>query len=469
MVIIGKIKFIFILLFSFLLNNCSNDFDKRPNVVWFVYEDQSQDFFPEYSNTPMNLPAIEALADDGVVFKNMHSPSAVCAPSRSAIITGMYPTTLGTHNMRTYNSYKTAAGLPNQAELGIPSYSPEFPEYIRPFTEYLREAGYYCTNNSKEDYNFKISDNAWDESSNKAHWKNREKNQPFFSIFNFNVCHESGIWNKNKDSILVDKSKIIIPPYFPDNDIIRHDMAVNYSNLIRADRKLLKLINELKKEEEYDNTYIFFYSDHGGPFPRHKRAIYQSGTKVPLIIKAPKGKLIENDPSDLISFIDLAPTLLSISGINIPEYIQGKAFLGSQKVNSHKLIFTATDRFDGEIDKIRAVFDGRYKFIKNYNQNIPHALNVQYRLQMPMMQELLRLKNNGSLNEVQKKWFESPKPKEEFYDVLNDPYEINNLINEPQYIDIIDNLRTSLIKWREDSNDLGDIPEMELIPDKYLN
>ncbi len=469
MVIIGKIKFIFILLFSFLLNNCSNDFDKRPNVVWFVYEDQSQDFFPQYSNTPMNLPAIEALADDGVVFKNMHSPSAVCAPSRSAIITGMYPTTLGTHNMRTYNSYKTAAGLPNQAELGIPSYSPEFPEYIRPFTEYLREAGYYCTNNSKEDYNFKISDNAWDESSNKAHWKNREKNQPFFSIFNFNVCHESGIWNKNKDSILVDKSKIIIPPYFPDNDIIRHDMAVNYSNLIRADRKLLKLINELKKEEEYDNTYIFFYSDHGGPFPRHKRAIYQSGTKVPLIIKAPKGKLIENDPSDLISFIDLAPTLLSISGINIPEYIQGKAFLGSQKVNSHKLIFTATDRFDGEIDKIRAVFDGRYKFIKNYNQNIPHALNVQYRLQMPMMQELLRLKNNGSLNEVQKKWFESPKPKEEFYDVLNDPYEINNLINEPQYIDIIDNLRTSLIKWREDSNDLGDIPEMELIPDKYLN
>jgi len=469
MVIIGKIKFIFILLFSFLLNNCSNDFDKRPNVVWFVYEDQSQDFFPQYSNTPMNLPAIEALADDGVVFKNMHSPSAVCAPSRSAIITGMYPTTLGTHNMRTYNSYKTAAGLPNQAELGIPSYSPEFPEYIRPFTEYLREAGYYCTNNSKEDYNFKISDNAWDESSNKAHWKNREKNQPFFSIFNFNVCHESGIWNKNKDSILVDKSKIIIPPYFPDNDIIRHDMAVNYSNLIRADRKLLKLINELKKEGEYDNTYIFFYSDHGGPFPRHKRAIYQSGTKVPLIIKAPKGKLIENDPSDLISFIDLAPTLLSISGINIPEYIQGKAFLGSQKVNSHKLIFTATDRFDGEIDKIRAVFDGRYKFIKNYNQNIPHALNVQYRLQMPMMQELLRLKNNGSLNEVQKKWFESPKPKEEFYDVLNDPYEINNLINEPQYIDIIDNLRTSLIKWREDSNDLGDIPEMELIPDKYLN
>ncbi len=469
MVIIGKIKFIFILLFSFLLNNCSNDFDKRPNVVWFVYEDQSQDFFPQYSNTPMNLPAIESLADDGVVFKNMHSPSAVCAPSRSAIITGMYPTTLGTHNMRTYNSYKTAAGLPNQAELGIPSYSPEFPEYIRPFTEYLREAGYYCTNNSKEDYNFKISDNAWDESSNKAHWKNREKNQPFFSIFNFNVCHESGIWNKNKDSILVDKSKIIIPPYFPDNDIIRHDMAVNYSNLIRADRKLLKLINELKKEGEYDNTYIFFYSDHGGPFPRHKRAIYQSGTKVPLIIKAPKGKLIENDPSDLISFIDLAPTLLSISGINIPEYIQGKAFLGSQKVNSHKLIFTATDRFDGEIDKIRAVFDGRYKFIKNYNQNIPHALNVQYRLQMPMMQELLRLKNNGSLNEVQKKWFESPKPKEEFYDVLNDPYEINNLINEPQYIDIIDNLRTSLIKWREDSNDLGDIPEMELIPDKYLN
>lgn len=460
----------FLVFFTIFLFNCNEKkVDDKPNIVWFVFEDQSPEFFPQYGKTPMKLPAIESLAEDGVVFKNMHSPSAVCAPSRSAIITGMYPTTIGTHNMRTYNAYKSEAGIPNEPTLGIPSYSPEFPEYIRPFTEYLRKAGYYCTNNSKEDYNFKISDEAWDESSNQAHWLNNNGNKPFFSVFNFNVCHESGIWNRSKDSILVDKNKIIVPPYFPDNEIIRHDMAVNFSNLIRADRKMSKLIKELKDRGEYDNTYIFFYSDHGGPFPRHKRAIYQSGTKVPLIIKPPKGVLIDNNKNELLSFIDFAPTILSLTGIEIPSHIQGKAFLGNQKNNSErKLLFTATDRFDGQIDKIRAVYDGKYKFIKNYNQNIPHALSVEYRMQMPMMKELIRLKEKNKLNNIQNSWFLLPKPNEEFYNVIDDPFEINNLINDPEYLNIINQLRESLYKWREDTNDLGDIPEKELIPDKYF-
>ena len=180
------------ILFIFLAFSCNNSkiISKNHNIVWIVYEDQSPEFFPQYENLPINLPAIQSLADDGIIFYNMHSPAPVCAPARSAIITGMYPTTLGTHNMRTYNAYKPE----NEPSIGIPNYSPNFPDYIRPFTEYLRNAGYYCTNNAKEDYNFKIPENAWDESSLDAHWKNRGDSSPFFAVFNNGHMHESGIW-----------------------------------------------------------------------------------------------------------------------------------------------------------------------------------------------------------------------------------------------------------------------------------
>jgi len=459
----------YILFILFISFSCKNLIDektsKKYNVVWIVYEDQSPEFFPQYSDVPIKLPAIQSLADEGVVFYNMHSPSAVCAPSRSAIITGMYPTTLGTHNMRTYNAYRNGV---NEPSIGIPSYSPDFPDYIRPFTEYLRNAGYYCTNNNKEDYNFKISNEAWDESSYKAHWKNNVDKKPFFAIFNDGQMHESSIWLQTENDILLDKSKIKIPPYFPDTEKVRHDLAVNYSNLVRADKKTAKIIQEIKDAGEYDNTYIFFYSDHGGPFPRYKRAIYDTGTKVPFIIKPPKGIKLKADPNQLLSFIDLAPTILSIAGVDIPSHIQGKAFIGQQKKYSHKFIYTATDRFDAQIDRIRAVSNGHYKYIRNYDTLKPHALDVSYRLQIPMMQELLQLYDAGKLNEAQSKWLNSPKPDEEFYDLINDPYEIVNIINSKDQIECIVKFRKALDEWVINTNDLGEMPEMDIIPASYL-
>jgi len=460
----------YLLPFTFVFITYSCEYSKtksssfKYNIVWIVYEDQSPEFFPQYANVPIKLPAIQSLAEDGVVFTNMHTPAPVCAPARSAIITGMYPTTLGTHNMRTYNAYKPE----NEASIGIPSYSPNFPNYIRPFTEYLRNAGYYCTNNAKEDYNFKISTNAWDESSQNAHWINNPNDSPFFAVFNDHHMHESGLWRQTNNEILVDKSKITIPPYFPDTDIVRHDFAVNFSNLIRADKKTAKIIKQLKDSGQYDNTYIFFYSDHGGPFPRHKRAIYSSGTKVPFIIKPPKGVSISAKPDQLLSFIDLAPTILSIAGIKIPSYIQGKAFLGDQKAEENQLLFFATDRFDEVIDRLRAVSDGNYKYVRNYNINKPHALNNSYRMQIPMMKELLELYNDGELNETQSLWLKNPKPAEELYDLNSDPHEINNIINSNYNSDVLVKLRKDLDNWVIETNDLGEFPEIELIPKKYL-
>jgi len=461
-------KFSFGLIFIHLLSSCEDSSTKslsiKHNIVWIVYEDQSPEFFPQYADVPIKLPAIESLAEDGVVFKNMFSPAPVCAPARSAIITGMYPTSLGTHNMRTYNANKTD----NEPSIGIPSYSPDFPDYIRPFTEYLRNAGYYCTNNAKEDYNFKISESAWDESSKNASWKKNKDNSPFFAVYNNGHMHESGLWKQTENDILVDKLKIKIPPYFPDTDIVRHDLAVNFSNLVRADIKTAEIIKELKDSGKYDNTYIFFYSDHGGPFPRHKRAIYNSGTRVPFIIKPPKGVKIDINPNQLLSFIDLAPTILSIAGIKIPSYIQGKAFLGDQKEAKNNLLFFATDRFDEVFDRIRAVSDGKFKYVRNYDINKPHALNNSYRMQIPMMKELLSLFRTGKLNEIQSLWLNSPKPAEEFYDLNADPYEINNIIDSKVHSKHLNNLRNDLNNWIIETNDLGEYPEKKLIPQEYI-
>jgi arylsulfatase A-like enzyme len=432
----------------------------KPNIIWLVAEDQSPDFFPMYGDSTLPLPQLEKLTSDGVLFANAYSPVPVCAPARSSIITGMYPSTLGTHNMRTY----TAWTKDNQPGIGIPSYSPIPPEGVKMFTEYLRESGYYCTNNAKEDYNFEPSPVAWDDSSTKAHWRNRREGQPFFAVFNFGVCHESQVWERGNDSLWVDPLEVPVPPYFPDNDSIRHDLAVNYSNLGRLDTQVGKIIRELKAEGLYENSYIFFYSDHGGPFPRHKRALYETGIKVPMIIKFPANERAGEADDRLLSFIDLAPTILSLTGISPPKVMQGKAQFGEfRDTTARKYLYATADRFDEMYDRLRAVRSGRFKYIRNYNPEISNAMAISYREQMPMMRTLRKSRESGQLDSVQGLWFRTPKPEEELYDLEKDPYELSNLAEQLQFRDTLMQLRQELDTWITDSRDLGRYPEKELI------
>ncbi|PCJ92311.1 MAG: sulfatase [Flavobacteriaceae bacterium] len=434
--------------------------EQQPNIVWFVAEDQSPDFFPMYGDSTISLPSLESLAQDGVVFTNAYAPVPVCAPTRSAIITGMYPTTLGTHNMRTYNAYTTE----NQPEIEIPSYSPIVPQGTKMFTEYLRKAGYYCTNNAKEDYNFKSLESAWDVSSNDGHWRNRPEDAPFFSVFNYNICHESGIWKQGANELSVSLDAIQVPPYFPNDSIIRHDMAVNYSNLARMDAKIGELIDQLKEDGLYDNTIIFFYGDHGGPFPRHKRALYETGTKVPMVIKFPENKKEQDYNATFLNFIDLAPTVLSLVGIQPPKNMQGKALFGKYKNQlTSKYIFTSSDRFDGMVDRLRAVRSQKYKYIKNFNTSQSNVLAVKYREQMPMMKHMNEMQAQGTLDTVQSLWFKTPKPEEELYDLENDPYELINLADNEIHKDTLVHLRNVLREWIIETNDLGRVSEKELI------
>ncbi len=453
----------------FLLFGCGTDKqptarnspDALPNIIWLVAEDQSPEWFPMYGNATIALPHLQKLAGDGIVFENAYSPAPVCAPARSAIITGMYPTTLGTHNMRTYAPWR---GEANEASIGIPSYSPMAPEGVKMFTEYLRNKGYYCANGPKEDYNFEKTDAAWDESSDERHWRKRSEGQPFFTVFNFSVCHESQVWKRGKDSLFVNPDAVSVPPYFPDNDSIRHDLAVNYSNLKRLDDQLGVVLKELKEDGLYENSIIFFYGDHGGPFPRHKRALYETGTKVPMIIKFAGNRGAGERDDRLISFIDLAPTVLSMASIKPPKVMQGVAQFGEyEAVKKPAYTFHAADRFDEVYDRLRAIRGSRYKYIKSFDSTKPHALPVSYREQMPMMRTLRSLFEQEKLNPAQASWLRSPKPVEELYDLEKDPFELENLASQAALKDTLELYRDLLSDWMKETNDLGGIPEKELI------
>jgi len=441
--------------------------DSKPNIIWITIEDQSQYLLPFNGNDDVTLPNLEDIAKESLIFDNMYATYPVCAPARSSIITGMYPNSIGTHNMRalSYGTYKKTGKLgernENEKVLGIPRYSSNLAESIKTFPTILRDHGYFTFNKAKGDYNFIISDSTWSEyGTNK---KFNKSDSPFFAVYNYNITHESSMWQRDKEPLKVDPNKLQVPPIFPDDSIVRHSLAVNYSNLIEMDKQVGKLINNLKKEDLYDDSYIFFYSDHGGPFPRHKRAIYETGTKVPFFVKLPKGMKENIDTSQFLSFVDFAPTVLSIAGIEIPSFLQGKSFLGKFKDETkRKYLFTASDRFDENPDRIRAVRDSRYKYIRNYFPENSHALNVAYRRQMVLMRHLTSLHLKGELSDEHDFWFRVPKLKEELYDLENDPFELKNLSDNPDYSDKLKDLSGALDNWIEEIDDLGRIPEKQL-------
>ena len=428
---------------------------ERPNILWIVAEDLGP-YLPDFGDHTIETPTLSRLASEGISYDHFYSPSGVCAPSRAAIATGMYPTHIAANHMR------TAGRLMPE---GIPSHEAMPGPEVKMFSEYLRKAGYYCTNNSKEDYQFRKTPTAWDESSQEAHWRNRKDGQPFFAIFNLGVTHESQIWRRAEDSLWVEPDlEVPVPPYLPDNEIGRRDVRRMYSNIRMMDYQAGQIIQALEEDGLLDNTIIFWYSDHGGPLPRMKRMCYDSGINVPLIIRFPDGYGAGTRNEDLLSFIDLAPTVLSLTGVAPPSYLDGKAFLGTYRsAVKSKYIHAAGDRFDRQYDMIRAVKDKRFKYIRYYQPEKPMYLPVAYREQMPIMQELLRMKKAGELNDIQAQWFRETKPAEELFDTQQDPHEILDLAQDPEYAEKLAELRAECDRWVNSFWDTGLIPETELM------
>ncbi len=498
---IMKIRILYILMIASLLGiSCQskktkespiakeNVQQKRPNILWLVTEDMGA-YIPPFGDSTVVTPNLSKLAAQGVVYPNLYSTSGVCAPSRAAIATGMYPSSIGANHMRV-NSYTEVTGLPK--------YEAVPPPEVKMISELLRENGYYCTNNYKTDYQFRAPATAWDESSPYAHWRNKKKEQPFFAVFNFTETHESGLFEpygfreietrhyhagdrnfewKNKGAShaknrmteaetpihLPKDTKFNIPPYLPDTPAVQRDMWKLYNNIAEMDRQVGAVLEQLKTDGELENTIIFFYGDHGGPLPREKRLIYDSGLNTPMIIRFPKQLHAGTVDKRMISFVDFAPTLLSLIGETPKAYSQGSAFLGKYKADAREFIHAAADRFDAERDVIRAVRDNRFKYIRNYKPEKGYYLPITYRERIPAMQELLKLKAKGQLTEAQMQWFRTHKPKEELFDCEADPYELNNLAALPEYKATLERLSAEMDRWLQAIDDDPNLTEKDLV------
>lgn len=430
----------------------------RPNIVWLSAEDISP-HLGCYGDPHAITPRLDRLAGEGVRFTNAFTTAGVCAPCRSGIITGIYQTTLGTQHMR------CRAKLP--------------PE-IKPFPTYLRQAGYYCTNNSKEDYQFVTPKGSWDDSSKTAHWRNRPRaDQPFFAVFNFNGCHESGIANDAKYKQVTKElspeqrqdaaALTTFPPYYPDTPTAREDWKRNYELITAMDAWAGGLIDQLKQDGLYDDTIVFFWSDHGIGLPRAKRWLYDSGTHIPLIVRIPEkyrsgGQGVPGSVSDrLVSSIDFGPTVLRLAGVEIPPHVQGQPFLGTDLPPERRYVYGARDRMDERYDIIRMVRDKRFKYLRNYEPLKTYYQYMNTAERGRTMAEMRRLHTAGKLPEPADRYFAPTKPVEELYDTEVDPHELNNLAGQQEYAETLQRMRSAHRDWVKETKDLGLVAEPILV------
>ncbi|MCX8108453.1 MAG: sulfatase-like hydrolase/transferase [Verrucomicrobiae bacterium] len=419
---------------------------KRPNILWLVSEDNTT-LLGCYGDPIARTPTLDKLGHEGVIFTRCFA-NPVCAPSRFALITGTFAASSGpAHHMR--------------AKGKIPSWMEGFPAY-------LRRVGYYASNNAKTDYNCDIAPEAtWDESSRTAHYKNRRAHdQPFFAVFNHEITHESCLFPE-KDVTLgfepTNPAKVHLPPYQPDTPEIRADWARHYDHMALLDTQIAARLKELREEGLADDTIVFYYADNGGATPRSKRFLHTSGTLVPLIVyfppkwrhlaPAPPGSRI-NTP---VSFVDFAPTILSLAGVPIPKYMQGKPFAGPRP-ETNQFAFCTRDRMDERYDMMRSLTDGRWLYIRNFRPDLPYVQPIEYMFQARGYQSWAREARSGKLTRTTAQFW-GQKPAEELYDLEKDPHNTRNLADNPEYQTVLGRMREALRRHCIQIVDNGFLPE----------
>jgi uncharacterized sulfatase len=415
----------------------------RPNILWITSEDNGPQLGC-YGDTYSDTPHIDALAARGLIYLNAWSNAPVCAPARTSIITGMYPTSLGAQHMRSFV---------------------ELPESIRLLPQYLRESGYYCTNNVKEDYNVQPNGRVWDESSNRAHWRGRRDGQPFFAVFNFTTTHESQV-RRRPHRPVHDPQNIRVPAYHPDTPEVRRDWAQYYDKLTEMDRQAGDILQQLEADGLADDTIIFYFGDHGPGMPRCKRTPYNSGLNVPMIVSFPEKwrQLAANEYAPgaktdrLVAFVDLAPTILSLGGIQPPPHMQGRAFHGQFVASPNSYLHGFRDRMDERYDMVRSTRDQRYVYVRNFMPHRRYGEHVAYMFETPTTQVWQRLFQEGRLSPVQARFWQT-KPAEELYDLQTDPDEVTNLADSPEHRNTLERLRRATHDFLIDTRDTGFLPE----------
>jgi N-sulfoglucosamine sulfohydrolase len=436
----------------------------RPNILWITVEDMSATlgcWGDDYADTPH----VDRLAEEGVRYTNTFATAPVCSPSRSCLITGLYAQTMGTHQMR--------------SDFAIP-------ESIKAWPSFLRAAGYYTTNNVKTDYNTgseaRLIEEAWDESSAGAHWRHRpDKEQPFFAVFNDMTTHQSRsmTWSYAKFQGEVQSrlpaerihgpAAAPVPPYYPDTPIVRQTIARHYDCVSVMDDNTGAILKQLKDDGLAEDTIVFYYADHGAGLPRHKRVLHDSGMHVPMIVRFPEKfrHLASADPGktveDLVSFVDFPPTILSLLGLEIPEYMQGLPFLGGAKsAEPRKIVYGARDRIDEVFDFSRSVRDKNFLYIRNYMPHFGWNQRSVYPDQSDIRHEFYGVKRS-SMTSAQRAFAGPIRPREELYDVRIDPHQITNLAADVSHAETLENMRATLIDQAMELRDLGYLPESDQV------
>lgn len=420
-----------------------------PNILWLTSEDNG----PElgcYGDTYADTPHIDELAAQSLRYRMCWSNAPVCAAARTTIISGMYATSLGGENMR------SSVALPTGMKL---------------LPQVMRDAGYYCTNNSKTDYNFSQPDSAagWNASGAKAHWKNRpDKSAPFFSVFNFTITHESQIRDQPR-TLVHDPARAPVPAYHPDTPEVRRDWAQYYDRLTEMDAKVGHALDELEKAGLADSTIVFYYGDHGSGMPRSKRWPFNSGLQVPLVVHVPDAYRdlapVEYAPGDmtnrLVSFVDLAPTVISLSATKPPANMQGVPFMRTLDESPKQFLFGFRGRMDERIEMVRSCTDGRFVYLRHFYPDRPYLKHVAYMFETPTTQIWKDMFDAGQLNEAQAQFWRK-KPVENLFDLQSDPDEVNNLAASPAHQEKLAELRDATRQWMRSTRDLGLLTEAEM-------
>ncbi len=466
----------------------------RPNILWITCEDTSP-YLGCYGDPFAVTPNLDRLAGQSIRYTNAYSTAPVCAPARSCLITGVYATSLGTQNLRS---------------------DVRIPRQIEPLPKRLRIAGYYCSNNFKEDYNFK-DPTIWDDSSPAAHWRNRVGGVPFFSVFNILCTHQGQVngsdeeffqkySSKLKANECHDPKTLSLPPFYPDTPAVREVWARYYDLITTMDKQVGELLGQLEADGLAQNTIVFFFADHGLGLPRFKRTLYDTGLRVPLIVRIPPRYqylaplAAGGQTGQLVSFVDFAPTVLALAGVPTPPYMQGQPFLGpfvvtpsvaprplavsnpqpgaaglpaptgtlqtgpsaSAAAPAREYIFATHSRVDEAYDMSRCVRDKRYKYIRNFMPHLPYVQPSDYCDQAEIMQELRRVAREGGMAGLEKLFWEPTKPLEELYDTLTDPIEVKNLAGAPEHEQTLNRMRKRLWDWMAETKDIELLPEAEM-------
>lgn len=461
-------------------DNPTLELPETPNILLIVFEDMGPRI-GAYGDEVAKTPILDAFAEQSILYTNVFTTAGVCAPSRSALITGYHQQSIGTQHMR------TATDGPQPYEAVPPAYVKALPELLRRSGYYATNMGGYGPNHAKTDYQFGRPFTIWDEEVARHPWRGRAEGQPFFAMVNVMGTHESQLWPMETeaeapfmegilDAIrfaragrtdVIDPQDVNVPSYLPDTPLVRRDIAQLYENVHYMEKQVGDLLNDLDEDGLASSTIVIVTTDHGDGLPRMKRSLYDSGLNVPMMVRIPSGQGAGTQREELVSFVDLAPTILAAAGADIPDKMPGRDLFNPGERGAREFVYAALDRHDEVPDRMRAVRDDRWKYIRNYEPEQPFFRPHRFRDVLPTMAELWRLEAANQLTPVQAQYFIAPRPSEELFDTLNDPEEVENLAGNPAYETELVRMRSALDEFMGATRDYSEISEAEMVDDMW--